>query len=478
MTTPWLETSHSLDYTLPPVIIHLGNHTTTALNSNQSCSGDDEIFKYRAYTVTYLLVFPMAFLSNIGALFVFLRLMPKRSASSVLMTNLALSDACFSLTLPLRLAYYFRGARWDLPDWLCRLCVFCFYLNLYTSVLFLTGLSVLRWLAVLKPLRHRALATPLRALLACLGIWLFVGGASVPFLFSGTRVRAGLTRCFEPRNPASWKMIFVLNYVGMTFGFLIPFITILGCYGCIIHRLTATASSALGLTGSLNRNKIRNQGRRRRRRRSLRLVAMVICTFLLCFLPYHVARSLHLHAVVGRWGCVATVTLQRVLVVTLCLAAANSVVNPLLYYYSGESFRAVIRSASSRQRSFSSSFTQGSLLLSRRKKTTMPTTPTMRDSPLAPPLTLPGSLPDTAIAPPLTLPGSLPDTTLAPPRTLPGSLPDTPLAPPLTLTGSLPDTPLAPPLTLPGSLPDTPLAPPLTFPGSLPDTQSWVEDRF
>lgn len=129
---PWLETSHSLDYTLPPVIIHLGNHTTTALNSNQSCSGDDEIFKYRAYTVTYLLVFPMAFLSNIGALFVFLRLMPKRSASSVLMTNLALSDACFSLTLPLRLAYYFRGARWDLPDWLCRLCVFCFYLNLYT----------------------------------------------------------------------------------------------------------------------------------------------------------------------------------------------------------------------------------------------------------------------------------------------------------------------------------------------------------
>lgn len=255
---------------------------------------------------------------------------------------------------------------------------------------------MLRWLAVLKPLRHRALATPLRALLACLGIWLFVGGASVPFLFSGTRVRAGLTRCFEPRNPASWKMIFVLNYVGMTFGFLIPFITILGCYGCIIHRLTATASSALGLTGSLNRNKIRNQGRRRRRRRSLRLVAMVICTFLLCFLPYHVARSLHLHAVVGRWGCVATVTLQRVLVVTLCLAAANSVLNPLLYYCAGESFRMTIRNASS-QRRFRSSLTQGSLLYSHRKRSipSMTSKPTMLDTPLAQPLTLPESIPDT-----------------------------------------------------------------------------------
>ncbi|XP_041745211.1 cysteinyl leukotriene receptor 2-like [Coregonus clupeaformis] len=333
-----------------------------------------------------------ALLSNSGALFVFLRLTPKRSASSILMTNLALSDACFSLTLPFRLAYYFRGAHWDLPDWLCRLCVFCFYLNLYTSVLFLTGLSVLRWLAVMKPLHHRALATPHRASLVCLGIWLFVGGTSVPFLFSGTRVRAGLTRCFEPHNSASWKRIFILNYVGVAFGFLIPFVIILGCYSSIIRRLTATARSQKLQTGSLKHN----QGRHRRRRQSLRLVAMVICTFLLCFLPYHVARSLHLHAVVGGWGCVVTATQQRVLVVTLCLAATNSVLNPLLYYCAGESFRTAIRNALSRRRSLSSP-TQGSLLYSHRKRSipTIPSTPTMPETPLALPLTLPGSIPET-----------------------------------------------------------------------------------
>uniref|UniRef100_A0A3P8Z959 G-protein coupled receptors family 1 profile domain-containing protein n=1 Tax=Esox lucius TaxID=8010 RepID=A0A3P8Z959_ESOLU len=313
------------------------------LTGNQSCSSDDEVFKYRAYTVTYLLVFPIGFLTNSGALFVLLRLTPKRSASTIVMTNLALSDTFFSLTLPLRLAYYFRGARWDLPDWLCRLCVFCFYLNLYTSVLFLTCLSVLRWLAVLKPLQHRALATPLRTSLTCLGIWLFVGGSSVPFLSWGTRIRAGQTRCFEPGKLDDWKKIFALSYVGLTFGFLVPFATILICYGFIIRRLT-------GLTGTLGggnpltspESRTHNHVRRHRQRRALHLVAMVICTFLICFLPYHVARSLHLHAVVGRWGCVATKSLQRVLVVTLCLAAANSVMNPLLYYCAGESFRASI----------------------------------------------------------------------------------------------------------------------------------------
>ena len=55
-----------------------------------------------------------------------------RSASSIVMMNLALSDSSFALTLPLRLAYYFKGGVWDFPDWVCRLCVYGFYVNLYT----------------------------------------------------------------------------------------------------------------------------------------------------------------------------------------------------------------------------------------------------------------------------------------------------------------------------------------------------------
>ncbi|KAJ7999819.1 hypothetical protein DPEC_G00198370 [Dallia pectoralis] len=388
MTTSWLETSNWLNSTFPPLTLPYVNHTTTEVRSNQSCSPDDEVFKYRAYTVTYLLVFPIGFLTNSGALFVFLRLTPKRSASSILMTNLALSDTFFSLTLPLRLMYYFRGAQWDLPDWMCRLCVFCFYLNLYTSVLFLTGLSVLRWLAVMKPLHHRVLATPLRASLACLCIWLFVGLSSVPFLFWGTKERKGQIRCFEPPK---WALgtICALNYVGLTFGFLIPFGIILVCYGFIIRRLTSTTASLQGLTGNLTANQLcnresqtHNRGRLRRRARSLRLVAVVICTFLLCFLPYHVARTLHLHAMVGNWDCVVTRALQRGLVVTLCLAAANSVMNPLLYYCAGESFRTTVRRASIR-RSFSSSFRQGSLSFSGVKRRTLHTLPTVPGALLA-----------------------------------------------------------------------------------------------
>ncbi|XP_033839332.1 cysteinyl leukotriene receptor 2 [Periophthalmus magnuspinnatus] len=332
---------------------HLGLVLNESSASNLSrCFHDDNWFKYRAYTFTYVLLFPVAFITNLCAVTVFTLQRKQRTApSSVVMMNLAVSDLCFSLTLPLRLVYYFRQGIWDYPDWLCRLCVYGFYLNLYTSILFLTLLSVLRWLAVAQPLRHHTLATPTRILLVCLGIWVFVGGASSFFLAQGVVHRGGVPRCFEPQKPSTWYLVLVLNYVALLFGFLVPFSVIVCSYGFIVRRLTsrpASFSERLKPHPPAPRRGSGGGGGECGRRRSLSLVSAVIVTFLLCFLPYHAARSLHLHAVCGGWGCRAVVTLQRLVVVTLCLAASNSVINPLLYYYCTQSFRDQLSRAGSR----------------------------------------------------------------------------------------------------------------------------------
>ncbi|XP_068569198.1 cysteinyl leukotriene receptor 2-like [Cebidichthys violaceus] len=321
---------------------NVGNNSSVASDLLVACFHKDDAFKYHAYTFTYLLLFPVAILCNIGALAVFFLQGNRRSsASCVVMMNLALSDGSFSLTLPLRLAYYFRKGVWDFPDWLCRLCVYGFYVNLYTSILFLTLLSALRWLAVNHSLRHRTLVTPPRTLLVCLGVWLFVAVSSVPFLTNGVTYRAGLPRCFEPSSPSSWVTVLILNYVALALGFFLPFLTIIICYSRIVRHLASRFDGGGGLSAAAARR------RRDGHRRSVRLVAMVTATFLICFLPYHVVRSLHLHAVCGGWDCGVTVALQRAVVVTLCLAASNSVVNPLLYYYSTGAFRDNMRNAHS-----------------------------------------------------------------------------------------------------------------------------------
>lgn len=309
-------------------------NVTQEPDMNQTCE-ESEDFKYLAYKVTYSVVFPIGFISNSVALFVFLRRTPKKSANTVFMTNLAISDVCFSLTLPFRLVYYFRGGQWDFPDWFCRWCVFSFYVNLYTSVLFLTGLSVLRYIAVVHPIRNRSLVLVWRARVSCFAIWIFVAFLSMPFLLTGTTLRHNKIRCFEPGTIKSWNRIYSLNYVGVSLGFIIPFIIILVCYGCIICKL-------------IKGRKIGNR-RGNTRRRAVYLIAVVLSTFLLCFLPYHVARTVHLYAKVLNESCPVIEFLVKVLVISLCMAASNSCFNPLLYYFAGETFRTAIRRVSDRR---------------------------------------------------------------------------------------------------------------------------------
>ncbi|PWA29897.1 hypothetical protein CCH79_00020818 [Gambusia affinis] len=266
----------------------------------------------------------------------------------VIMVNLALSDGSFSLTLPLRLAYYMNKGHWSFPDWVCRLCVYAFYVNLYSSILLLTFLSVLRWFSIVYPLHHKKVKSFRSALLMCLGIWLFVAVTSLPFLGSGVNERGGKPRCFEPATPQSWSRILSMNYVALIFGFVLPFFTIILCCTKIIYCLTHPQY----LQGSETHMKLRKKNKH-----SVHLLVMVIVTFLLCFLPYHVIRTVHLYAVNGGWDCGVTNLLQRAVAITLCMAASNSVVNPLLYYYSTKNFKEDVehtRSRFSKQMSFRS----------------------------------------------------------------------------------------------------------------------------
>uniref|UniRef100_A0A4W4EL61 G-protein coupled receptors family 1 profile domain-containing protein n=1 Tax=Electrophorus electricus TaxID=8005 RepID=A0A4W4EL61_ELEEL len=305
--------------------------------TNLSCDNCTN-FKCMAYTITYIIMFPVGFFSNLAALFVFLRHTPKKSANIVFMTNLAISDISFSLTLPFRITYYMKQCHWVFPNWMCRWCVFSFYMNLYTSVLFLMGLSVLRYIAVVHPIRNKTLVTVRRASVACLCIWVFVALMCIPFLLPGEYNKI---RCFEPGNIKNWNQILHLNYMALVLGFLIPFSTILVCYGCIIRALFTSQK-----VQSSNRNQ---------RLRSVYLIVLVLSTFLLCFLPYHVVRTVHLHVTVGmvQNSCSLKLQMLNVTVLTLCMASANSCLNPLLYYFAGERFRTAFRRAS-RRRTFSS----------------------------------------------------------------------------------------------------------------------------
>ncbi|XP_029437718.1 cysteinyl leukotriene receptor 1-like [Rhinatrema bivittatum] len=298
------------------------------ISSYQRCNNSD--YKFPIYTVVYLLIFLVGFIFNASALYVFLCLIHRRTSNNVFMTNLAVSDLFFTLTLPLRIVYYLRQGDWIFGSLLCGISIYAFYVNMYTSIFFLAALSVSRYVAVLYPMSVREVFSLKKSIVISVTIWLVVGLATSPFLLAESFSVKGKIRCFEPKDNSSLTRILLMNYSGLVLGFTLPFLIIVLCYARIISHLKGSSQDLKVCWPS--------------RGRAIALIKLVLCVFLFCFLPYHIQRTVHLHSVVSRRSdCSVTLLMQKMVVLTICMASINSCFNPLLYYFSGASFRSALQ---------------------------------------------------------------------------------------------------------------------------------------
>ncbi|XP_061431390.1 uncharacterized protein LOC133357462 [Lethenteron reissneri] len=290
-------------------------------------------YKYPVYSAVYGIVFIIGITGNSIALYVFLHLTRTKLASTIYFINLALADMFFVLILPLRVVYYVRDGDWPFGDVMCRISSFAFYVNLYGSIFFLTGLSVTRYLAVVHPVRSLKAVTARRAVIACVSIWVFVALLTSPFLLNGQHVTSsGRTLCFESKSGGSLVMILAMNYIALVIGVLVPFATIVACYVAIARTLM---NSPMAQRRDSNACK-----------RAVRMIVLVLAVFVVCFIPYHVQRTLLLHKLINRHSsCDTKLYLQKSVVATVCFAAFNSCLDPLIYFFVGEKFRERFMSA-------------------------------------------------------------------------------------------------------------------------------------
>lgn len=167
--------------------------------------GIDDSFKYNLYSVVYSVVFVLGLITNCAALFVFCFRMKMRNETTMFMTNLALSDLVFVFTLPFKV-FYNVNRHWPFGDGLCKVSGTAFITNIYGSMLFLTCISVDRFLAIVYPFRSRAIRTRRNAALVCAAVWLTIvgGGISVTF-FSTINSTSTATTCFEGFSKSTWR---------------------------------------------------------------------------------------------------------------------------------------------------------------------------------------------------------------------------------------------------------------------------------
>ncbi|XP_042349390.1 P2Y purinoceptor 4 [Plectropomus leopardus] len=310
---------------------------------NSSCRFDEE-FKYILLPVSYSLVFVVGFVLNATALWLFLKMRPW-NPSTVFMFHLALSDFLYVLSLPTLIYYYANRSHWPFGVAACKIVRFLFYANLYCSILFLTCISVHRYLGICHPIKALTLVKSRHAHLVCAMVWGVVTVCLVPnLIFVTTSRRDNDTLCHDTTSQEQFEEYVDYSSVVMVLLFGIPFLVIVVCY-CLMAR--ALCRPRRGISTS-------QQGAASRQK-SIKLIIVVLVVFAVSFVPFHITRTLYYTSRVLDLNCEFLNIVNFTYKITRPLASINSCIDPILYFLAGDHYRSKMMSVLTGNRQMTSS---------------------------------------------------------------------------------------------------------------------------
>ncbi|XP_068172577.1 P2Y purinoceptor 2 isoform X2 [Antennarius striatus] len=317
------------------------NRTDLTNVSAYSCKFNEE-FKYILLPISYSLVFVVGLALNGTALYVIVFRTKSWKPTTIYMFNLTMCDTLYILTLPFLVYYYADRNDWPFSEPICKIIRFLFYANLYGSILFLCCISLHRFVGICYPVRSLYWLSARRARLVSVAVWACVLFCQAPVLyFSRTKDVATERICYDTTSPEFFDDFLVYSSVVSILMFVLPFMVVMVCYGLMVRKLLepdwGSAEGADGQTGVLAAH--------RSKQKSVKMIIIVLATFMLCFLPFHLTRSLYYSFRYLRQVSPSTISCHLLEAssvaykVTRPFASANSCVDPILYFLAGQDVR-------------------------------------------------------------------------------------------------------------------------------------------
>ncbi|XP_054297828.1 LOW QUALITY PROTEIN: hydroxycarboxylic acid receptor 1 [Pongo pygmaeus] len=263
-----------------------------------------------------IVAFVLGALGNGVALCGFCFHMKTWKPSTVYLFNLAVADFLLMICLPFRTDYYLRRRHWAFGDIPCRVGLFTLAMNRAGSIVFLTVVAVDRYFKVVHP--HHAvntISTRTAAGIVCTLWTLVILGTLYLLLENHLCVQETAVSCesFIMESANGWHdIMFQLE-------FFLPLGIILFCSFKIVWSLRQRQQLA----------------RQARMKKATRFIMVVTIVFVTCYLPSVSARLYFLWTVPSS-ACDPSVHVA--LHITLSFTYMNSMLDPLVYYFSSPSF--------------------------------------------------------------------------------------------------------------------------------------------
>nr|XP_033802486.1 putative P2Y purinoceptor 10 [Geotrypetes seraphini] len=294
--------------------------------SSSNCSSVDVTFQSTLYAATFTIIFIPGLLANSAALWVLCRFVNKKNKAIIFMINLAVADLAHVLSLPLRIFYYIKHT-WPFGNFVCLLCFYLKYLNLYASIVFLTCISVQRCLFLMNPFKAKYWKRRYDAAV-CIVVWMVVGAACLPFpIMRSSGLGKNETTCFadlglvKPSVPTAVAMLTIAELSG----FVVPLVVIVYC---------------TWKTRQFLQNEEHLVEHSNEKQKAMRMVLTCAAVFFICFTPYHINFIFYM---LVNLNIIKNCTVLNISIsfhpFSLCLASINCCLDPVLYYFMASEFR-------------------------------------------------------------------------------------------------------------------------------------------
>ncbi|KAK2839516.1 hypothetical protein Q5P01_013256 [Channa striata] len=276
-------------------------------------------------SVFYILIFLLAIPGNLVVGLVIGLSKQSLQPSDLYLLHLAIADLLLAITLPFWAVSVTMG--WVFGDGMCKTITILQELSFYSSILFLTCISMDRYVVIVRAMEARRSDRQLCSWGVCAAVWAvgvllslpgFYNTSSPPQHYNVSRLVC--SEMFDSDRANEWRL--ATRILRHTLGFVIPLAIMLPCYGVTIKRL-------LHIRGGFQRQ------------RAMKVIVFVVVAFLLCWTPYHIAvmADTFFRIRIVLFQCPAQMAVDRAIFATQSLGLLHSCVNPVLYAFVGEKFR-------------------------------------------------------------------------------------------------------------------------------------------
>lgn len=281
---------------------------------------------YVILPVIYSIICAVGLTGNTAVIYMILKAPKMKTVTNMFILNLAIADDLFTLVLPINIAEHLLHY-WPFGEVLCKIILSIDHYNIFSSIYFLTVMSIDRYLVVLATVRSKRLPyrTYRAAKIISVCVWVLVILIVVPFtVFASVYVGPsdGRKSCLLsfPHPEGLWFK--ASRIYTLILGFAIPVSTICVLYTMMLYRLRNMRlnSNAKALDKAKKKVTV--------------MVVIVLAVCLFCWTPFHLSTIVALTT-----DLKTTPLLISISYFITSLSYANSCLNPFLYPFLDDSFR-------------------------------------------------------------------------------------------------------------------------------------------